>query len=364
MVLKKLSPKHRHLIFFLFFMLLSGTTGAYYILKSEALLWHTDPGVVTGEDWVTAHEQGYGAGDTINMNVASNPPSAAMFGGTMPATIHVNLSFYHDGPVRYSGYSCPAGGCSGGSENSYNRMQGTPFDTSICVQMPGANPRSSLFQLQYIYTGEPGGTTGYDGTYRERAFVINADSSWQAGSCGQNDWDGWGTGNGVQAWGSGMPMATWGGGPQSAPSPDESPHSGAEAPGGENGGPLGMGPIGLQRGVSGGLDTGRGPGQGDNESTGSSGGGGSSANRQGNNPNSIPTASSQGNNAQTAIEPSPFYDGKQYERGTINESVSNIGKAIGVKSLRPWHLFVSAGMLGAIAGLGVWWYRHKQHQPL
>lgn len=69
----------------------------------------------------------------------------------------------------------------------------------------------------------------------------------------------------------------------------------------------GNGQTGLNTGIEG---EGQGPG------IGTGGGGGSSANKQSNRPNNVPTTSAQGDNNQPDLEPSPFFDGKQYEPGS------------------------------------------------
>jgi len=113
-------------------------------------------------------------------------------------------------------------------------------------------------------------------------------------------------------------------------------------PGSPGSGPSGLGPSGSG-------PTGSGP---------SGGSSGSTANKQSDQPNSLPSSSSQGEQNQQAVEPSPFFDGKEYAPG------SSVGRDDIVKSglarFTSWpYLLGAAVMISGIAA-AFYWYRLRK----
>lgn len=105
-----------------------------------------------------------------------------------------------------------------------------------------------------------------------------------------------------------------------------------------------------------------GNGQGTNGTgTGSGGGGGgSSANQQDDEPNSLPTSGGQGGQDSTSLEPSPFFDGKEFKPGSDKDTLANTVSSTGKKLARTWPLITAVVVLGGIAGYGYW---HKKRRP-
>lgn len=103
--------------------------------------------------------------------------------------------------------------------------------------------------------------------------------------------------------------------------------------------------------------TGQGPGSGSG-----SGGGGSSANQQGDNPNSVPSSSSQGDNDNTKLDPSPFFDGKEYARASDPDTLAGTITNTSKKIIRTWPIVLGITILGGIAGFGYWKWRRKVSQ--
>jgi hypothetical protein len=90
------------------------------------------------------------------------------------------------------------------------------------------------------------------------------------------------------------------------------------------------------------------------------GNGGSTANKQSNQPNTIPSSSSQGtDNPQSEINPSPFYDGKQYDPGSDPDilGVNTTFSVAGHRLKYGWAFVLSTLILG---GVGYYiWYRRR-----
>lgn len=90
------------------------------------------------------------------------------------------------------------------------------------------------------------------------------------------------------------------------------------------------------------------------------GGGGSSANRQNNDHTVIPSTSSQGENHQSKLEPSPFFDGRQYKPGSDQDTLGNTVASTGKKIARTWPVVLGVITLGGMAGFGYWkWKRTR-----
>lgn len=106
-----------------------------------------------------------------------------------------------------------------------------------------------------------------------------------------------------------------------------------------------------------------GEGSGPNPATGSGGSsGGSIAKQQSSDPNKIPSTSKQGkNNNQSDVIPSPFYDGKQYEPGSLEDTFGVV--SIGDKAISKFWLYVFIALvllISASAGGYWWWRKHKK----
>jgi hypothetical protein len=125
-------------------------------------------------------------------------------------------------------------------------------------------------------------------------------------------------------------------------------------PGGET--YIGFGPRGTTTGPDGSGPEGSGPGPGPSGRSGGSAG--STAKTQANQPNPIPDASAQGEEKQPEIEPSPFFDGKQYEPGSDSTSSINSVASASRQILGNWpYILVAFAMIGA--GVGYWLWRQR-----
>lgn len=97
-----------------------------------------------------------------------------------------------------------------------------------------------------------------------------------------------------------------------------------------------------------GQGTGPGPGS-------SGGGGGSSATRQGDQPNTTPTTSNQGDNKEEPkLEPSPFFDGKEFEKGSDSDTLANTVRSTSRKIANTWPIVLGVILLGGAAGYVIW----------
>lgn len=94
----------------------------------------------------------------------------------------------------------------------------------------------------------------------------------------------------------------------------------------------------------------------------SSGGSGPIAQQQSSDSNAVPSTSKQGNtDKQPNIIPSPFYDGKQYEPGSLEDTFGVV--TIGDKAVSKFWVYISLGAVIIIAsGIGgyMWWKKHKR----
>jgi hypothetical protein len=95
------------------------------------------------------------------------------------------------------------------------------------------------------------------------------------------------------------------------------------------------------------------------------GGAGTSTNTQSNTPNTVPASSPQGDTSQqTELNPSPFYDGKQYGPGSdpIDEKLGKL--TIGDKKLvHGWLYVLSLVMATILAGLSLLlWHKHRKQK--
>lgn len=91
-------------------------------------------------------------------------------------------------------------------------------------------------------------------------------------------------------------------------------------------------------------------------------GGGSTAKKQADQPNPIPTSSSQGDvTEQPEVEPSPFFDGKTFDKGS-DEDLQRLSSLPVTGALSLKNVVFGAGVvvLTAASSLGVWWWRGRR----
>lgn len=91
----------------------------------------------------------------------------------------------------------------------------------------------------------------------------------------------------------------------------------------------------------------------------SASGGGTSANKQSHNPSTIPSSSPQGNSGQTDIDPSPFFDGEEFKRGSDPDTLAHTISSAGKKVVRTWPVVLAVIALGGMAGLVYWKWRRR-----
>lgn len=104
---------------------------------------------------------------------------------------------------------------------------------------------------------------------------------------------------------------------------------------------------------------GQGPGQG--PSTGAGGGGGAAANKQQEKPNPVPNAAAQGDVAeQPKPEPSPFFDGRNYEKGSDSDNLVFGNSTIGGKKVPKILLYLLSALLLGGAGGALYWRWKRQ----
>lgn len=125
---------------------------------------------------------------------------------------------------------------------------------------------------------------------------------------------------------------------------------GAECGGGDGDGNGGNG-DGDGTGGTGTGDNGTGTGLGPSPRPGSAGNAGALATRHGSNPNSVPSATNQGNQQQPIVEPSPFFDGKLFTLGS-NTSDSSNNKVINIGGFKIGYGWIYLLIGLAIAGVG------------
>lgn len=82
-------------------------------------------------------------------------------------------------------------------------------------------------------------------------------------------------------------------------------------------------------------------------------GGGSSANRRGEKDPSLPSSSGLGDSEQSGIEPSPFFDGKQFAIGSSADSTNAVSIG-GIKLGYGWFYLLGALILLGLGGWFVW----------
>lgn len=337
--------KHRglsgFLVIFTLFLLAAGIYLFQMRLPSFAQ-YYTDASAIYGLDNQYGDTQSHTPGTDFTLTVVANPPAAWMWGGSFPATAHINLEIYHDGPLTYqpTAFVCgSAGSCTTGPAFPGN---GPYFvaDDRRCVNLTSASIHASQITLMTIgYRMGSGGSATYGG--REGSFEVRAHGDWEPGGCGNsNDWQNCyfvsqsQCANNSRA---GFPLGAYGGGPLSAQDPDPSPTPDQPAPGGPQGpneGPTGPG-------------SGKTPGTSPNRVTG--GGGGASATTQGDDSSPLPSSVKQGDQDQTVIEPSPFFDGKLFAAGS---NASDSTKAVSVGGFKLGLGWVYLGGLAAVLALG------------
>lgn len=87
--------------------------------------------------------------------------------------------------------------------------------------------------------------------------------------------------------------------------------------------------------------------------------GGSSAKKQSEQQNNTPTSSAQGDNKQTKLEPSPFFDGKDFKPGSDADTTGSIDK-IGKRLATKWIFIVPLVAFGLLAVAALWWWKKKK----
>lgn len=118
------------------------------------------------------------------------------------------------------------------------------------------------------------------------------------------------------------------------------------------------GPPGNRDSGSGSGNIGDGSGAG---GAGNSGGGGSSAITQSDKPNALPSSSSQGEVDQQELKPSPFFDGKEFERGSDGDIKAASFSSTAKKMLHKWFIVTPILIVIAAAGYAIWFFRrHKK----
>lgn len=94
-------------------------------------------------------------------------------------------------------------------------------------------------------------------------------------------------------------------------------------------------------------------------SSGRGGGGGSSATTNSQTSNTLPSTSAQGTTKQSAIVPSPFFDGRQYAQGSDSGSQSGglFSRTADTAPLTGRHITVASLIIIGIVAGGFWWRR-------
>lgn len=99
----------------------------------------------------------------------------------------------------------------------------------------------------------------------------------------------------------------------------------------------------------------------DMNGTGSGGGSsGSAATIVNNQPNNTPSSSSQGDNPQSKMNPSPFFDGKEYKPGSDADGFGSAVSKVGKHFFSGLSLFVSVLVLMSVLGCGYWFWKRKR----
>lgn len=96
--------------------------------------------------------------------------------------------------------------------------------------------------------------------------------------------------------------------------------------------------------------------------SGSSGSGssGNSAVRVGNQPSSTPESAQQGQADDSEVEPSPFYDGREFARGSDQDGVAGVANEVRKKLSSRWLVVVIAIALGAAAGAVLFFVKKRK----
>lgn len=85
--------------------------------------------------------------------------------------------------------------------------------------------------------------------------------------------------------------------------------------------------------------------------------GGVSANTQNNDPNIIPNSSAQGDNEESQLKASPFFDGKEFKPGSDRDTLANTVTTTGKKLVSTWPITLGVLALGGFTGIGYWKWR-------
>lgn len=95
------------------------------------------------------------------------------------------------------------------------------------------------------------------------------------------------------------------------------------------------------------------------------GGGGSSAKKQSNYPNTIPTSSAQGTkNTQPELQPSPFFDGRNYKPGSDPDTLVSATHSPVNKLAKGRYYILATAILCGVVGFWLWrWWQRQKVTP-
>lgn len=107
---------------------------------------------------------------------------------------------------------------------------------------------------------------------------------------------------------------------------------------------------------------GEGDGLGKDTGDGSGGGGGSSAKKQNDTPSPLSSYSPQGDSEkQPELEPSPFFDGQSFTRGSDPDNLASTVAATGRTLANNWPLALGLLAVVSLVGIGWWFWWRKSH---
>lgn len=322
-----INPRHSRTLLVTLAIAIVATVGSYYVSRSSAADYYI---YLSFRGLNSSAPAAAGNNYTASFNMA---------GGTVSNTNHNNNTGPYDpaDPPSHIQWTASVMATNGGA--IYEGI-GNISPSSGQLTIGGSSVASQDFTVSFTTTNNCGGTLQINATmYSTSGRVI-----------------GWSNAEATPTYGSGCPVP-----PVSTPTPPP-----AQAPGNPNP-PSNGGPPTRAPGRESGDTTGGGPSgsQGDSpEQTQSNSGGansGASANQQNDRPNNIPTTAEQGEDKnQPEVEPSPFFDGKQYERGS--DRVIATTQAGTLKTVKKyWMAIGSALFIGASGTAGYLWWRKTRN---
>lgn len=333
--MKKASPMttagvaRRRLMIIAFVFLVAGV-GSYVVFKANAACYPGSPGDIQIGDCPKT-QYNYQAGQTVVLPVSAYVPDPRQ--GQYPSqTLHLTIEFSsNDGAgiytnrTSYQNYSCgSAGSCQ-------NMSPGSGADFKLCININQAHFGQSGVNL-------------LSATYRSNfhgRWWVGADYSWKSGTCGNV--------SGFLSTG-GSVGTTLG---QCGTVSDVCENAGPQGPTGPPGPPGGDNPGDQPGSDTGNDDQGDNPGEQQGGSGGSSGG--SSANRQSDRQNPIPVSSEQGSqDNQPDLEPTPFFDGKQYAPGSLQDTLAKTTSGVKAKVVKYWPVLIGILLLLGVLGWMAW----------